>query len=178
MSSSHSPAPRPHLLVAERSRGPQRGCGSQAAQAPRLGGLRRLQGPPVDGGVRSAVVGGVRQRVVGRRQGYRLAVRVLAGRGDRMGGELQGEERVKHHSCHQGPLNQTHEVLPISKTLPDCHHFFTLQPQAVSFWGTRLLCVRAAWGSRQQDVEAQTQAPHCHLYLPRSSICNKVFHLA
>lgn len=91
MSSSHSPALRPHLLVAERSRGPQGRCGSQAAQAPRLGGLRRLQGPPVDGGVRSAVVGGVGQRVVGRRQGYRLAVRMLAGWGDRMGGELQGK---------------------------------------------------------------------------------------
>lgn len=83
---------RAHLLVAEGSRGPQRGCWSQAAQAPGLRGLRRLQGPPVDGGVWSAMVGGVGQRVVGGRQRRRLAVRVLAGRGDGVGRELPGTE--------------------------------------------------------------------------------------
>lgn len=48
------------------------------------------------------MVGGVGQRVVGRRQGHRLAVRVLAGWGDRMGGELRGEESAKCDSCRQG----------------------------------------------------------------------------
>lgn len=83
----------PHLLVAEGSRGPERRRGSQTAQAPRLGSLWRFQGPPVDGGMWRAMVGGVGQRVVGRRQWHRLAVRMLAGWSDRMRGELLRKKR-------------------------------------------------------------------------------------
>lgn len=84
-----------HLLVAESSRGSEGRRRSQTAQAPWLGGLRRLEGPPVDGGMWSAMVRGVGQRVVGGRQWHRLAVCMLAGWGDRMGGELpRGRKRT------------------------------------------------------------------------------------
>lgn len=104
----------PHLLVAESSRGPEGRCGSQTAQAPGLGGLRGLQGPPTDGGMWGAVVGGVGQRVIGRCQRHRLAVRMLARWSDRMGGKLPREKNKKEQDQnlhHQRNLDQINLIL-------------------------------------------------------------------
>ena len=78
------------LFVAEGGRGPQGGCRPQAAQAPGLGCVGRLQGAPHQGAVRGPVGGGVRKGVIGRghRHGPPLG---MPGGGQWVRRELWGE---------------------------------------------------------------------------------------
>lgn len=66
-------------------------------------------------------MGGVGQRVVGRGQWHRLAVSMLAGWGDRMGGELPREKSRKEQKqiihCQRN-LNQIYLILLIFKNIP------------------------------------------------------------
>lgn len=67
------------------------------------------------------MVRGVGQCVVGGRQWHQLAVCVLAGWGDRMGGELPREKSKKGQKKnidHQRNFNQIHLILLLFKNKP------------------------------------------------------------
>lgn len=84
------PKTLPYLLIAEGGGGPEGGCGAQAAQAPGLLGLGRLQGAPHHSAVGRPMGRGVRECVVGGAHRQPAVLR-LAGRSERVGGELGGE---------------------------------------------------------------------------------------
>lgn len=157
---------RPHLLVAESSWGPQGRCGSQTAQTPWLRGLRRLQGPPVDGRVWGAVVGGMGQCVVGRRQWHRLAVCMLAGWGDRMGGELTKEKNKKkqkgEHSPSKKPQSNTLSSANFKKRTQRNNPQIIISPSSLTLRYPKDSASGCglAWVRRQQDAGGLKPGQH------------------
>lgn len=96
---------RAHLLVAEGSRGPQGGAGRRQLRLQGLGVFRGSRGPQLMVVCGVPWWGGGGQRVVGGRQRRGACCpRVLAGRGDGVGGLLRGQRGEEAERVHrQGP---------------------------------------------------------------------------